>query len=91
MFSYLCENSADDKLEHFLKRFFPEKGFDISCKLSTKEEMICMKSQNLFSGKNKLPSHESVLIPVMALAVRDVKFKAGLSVLGTVPSVPFKK
>ena len=32
--------------------FFPEKGFDISCKVSSKET-ICMKCQILFSGKNK--------------------------------------
>ena len=32
--------------------FSPENRFDISCKLSPKET-ICMKCQNLFSGKNK--------------------------------------
>ena len=31
---------------------FPEKGFDISCKLSPLET-ICMKCQNLFSGKKE--------------------------------------
>ena len=32
--------------------FFPDTGFDISCKLSPKET-ICMKCQNLFSGKQR--------------------------------------
>ena len=44
-------NSADDTLmifSHFSKR----KGFDISCKLSP-VETVCMKFQNLFSGKYK--------------------------------------
>ena len=32
--------------------FFPENGFDISCKLSALET-VYMNSQNLFSSKNK--------------------------------------
>ena len=37
----------------FFFLFFPRKQvFDISCKLSPLET-ICMKCQNLFSGKNK--------------------------------------
>ena len=52
-------------LYHFLGKFsrpqiddiiliFPRKqGFDISCKLSPMKT-ICMKCQNLFSGKNKI-------------------------------------
>ena len=47
----LLANSADDKLVIFFL-FFPENSFDISCKLSSLET-ICMKYQNLFSGKNK--------------------------------------
>ena len=43
-------NSADKLVIFFL--FFPENRFDISCKLSPLET-ICMKFQNLFSGKNK--------------------------------------
>ena len=43
-FAILCANSADDKL------MIRKIGFDISCKLSPKET-ICMKCQNLFSGK----------------------------------------
>ena len=44
-----CANSADDNLVIFFL-FFPETGFDISCKLSP-VETICMKHQLLFSGK----------------------------------------
>ena len=66
----LRANSADDKLTIILL-VFPEIGFDISCKLSSKET-ICMKYQSLFSGKNKkniskclllkfLPSMQSVV------------------------------
>ena len=47
----LNKYSADDKLVIFFL-FFPKTGFDISCKLSPMET-ICMKCQNLFSGKNK--------------------------------------
>ena len=48
MFTIVLANSADDKLEIF----FQKTGFVISCKLSP-EETVCMKCQNLFSGKNK--------------------------------------
>ena len=67
-FTTLWANSADDKLliiflffqeniRHFMQTvyiwYFPQKtGFDLSCKLSSLEK-ICMKSQVLFSGKNK--------------------------------------
>ena len=40
--------SADDILKYFSQK----TGFDISCKLSPME-VICMKCQILFSGKNK--------------------------------------
>ena len=43
--------SADDILEYL--SYFPHKiGFDITCKLSSKET-ICMKFQVPFSGNNK--------------------------------------
>ena len=43
-------NSADDKLIFFL--FSQKTGFQISCRLSPVEiETICLKCQNLFSGK----------------------------------------
>ena len=44
--------SADGILKYF-SYFFKQQnktGFDISCKLET----VCMKCQNLFSGKNKI-------------------------------------
>ena len=49
---HVWANSVDDKLMLFYL-FFPLKtGFGISCKLSPLET-ICMKCQNLFSGKNE--------------------------------------
>ena len=52
--SMLGKNSADDILKFFFffSNFSQKTDFDISCKLSP-EETICMKCQNLFSGKNK--------------------------------------
>ena len=47
----LWANSADDKLMG-KKNHFSWTGFDISCKLSPLET-ICLKCQNLFSGKKK--------------------------------------
>ena len=46
--------SADDILKKKKKKsyFFQKTGFDILGKFSPLET-ICMKSQNLFSGKNK--------------------------------------
>ena len=46
----LMADSADDKLK--FSYFFLKTGFDIPCKLSPLET-LCMKCQNLFSGKNK--------------------------------------
>ena len=44
---------ADDKLVMFFLLFFFQKtGFDISCKFSPLKT-VCMKCQNVFSGKNK--------------------------------------
>ena len=43
--------SADNILKYF-SHFSQEARFDILCKLSPMET-ICMKSQILFSGKNK--------------------------------------
>ena len=48
-FTTLCAYSADDKLVIFFL-FSRKTGFDISCNLSPLEK-ICMKCQNLFSGK----------------------------------------
>ena len=48
IFSTLWANSADSKLMTFFL-FFPEAGFDISCKLSPLET-ICKKCQILFSA-----------------------------------------
>ena len=44
--------SANNILKYFFSYFSWKTGFDVSCKLSPKET-ICMKCQNLFSGKNK--------------------------------------
>ena len=50
-FTTLLAISGDDKLVIF--SYFSQKtGFDISCESSPKET-ICMKCQNLFSGKKK--------------------------------------
>ena len=51
-FTTLLANSADDKLVIFFLLIYQKTDFDISCKLSPLET-ICMKYQNLFSGKNK--------------------------------------
>ena len=46
-FTNLRTNSADNKLITFFFSYFSQKiGFDISCKLSPKEETIYMKCQN---------------------------------------------
>ena len=50
-FTTLLTNSAADRLIIF-SCFSPRTGFDVSCKLSLME-IICMKCQILFSGKNK--------------------------------------
>ena len=44
--------SAEDVLKHFFL-FSQETGFDISCKLKSPVETICMKYQILLSGKYK--------------------------------------
>ena len=44
--------------------FFPEKGCDISCKLSPLEA-VCMKCQTPFSGKNKTNISEWRLLEIL--------------------------
>ena len=65
----LGKNFSRQRFETFFFLFFPEIGFDISCKLSPKET-ICMKCQILFSETNKedimnLSSAESELLSVV--------------------------
>ena len=51
----IAEHAALKFLQTFWNIFFlllPEIGFNISCELSPLET-VCMKCQNLFSGKNK--------------------------------------
>ena len=58
-------NSADI-LKYF--SYFPQKiGFGISCKLSPRET-ICLKCQNLFSGKSK----KNIILCVCRIAHRMV-------------------
>ena len=56
--SMQAKNFNKQHLEIFFL-FFPEKIFDISCKLFPMER-ICMKCQILFSGKNKKNSISSL-------------------------------
>ena len=44
------KDSADNILKYFSSSY--KTGFVILCKLSS-QEIICMKCQSLFSGKNK--------------------------------------
>ena len=67
--------SADDMLK-FFSYFFQKTGFDISCKLSPMET-ICMKSQFLFSVKNK----ENINLLSAELAQRVEKLKTAVHVL----------
>ena len=61
--------------------FFQKTEFDISCKLSLLKT-ICMKCQNLFSGKNKKDSI-NLLSPELARRVVKVKMiKRVRSVMG---------
>ena len=57
----LWADSADDKLIIFFLFFSQKIGFDISYKLSP-WEIICMKCQILFSGKNKKNISEFCLL-----------------------------
>ena len=48
------------QIDNMLSYFSQKIGFDISCKLSTMET-ICIKCQNLFSGKNKKKIFQNVI------------------------------
>ena len=63
--------AAEDILNWYFSYFSQETGFGISCKLSPLET-ICMKCQNLFSGKNK-QNIINLLSAVFALRVVRVK------------------
>ena len=74
-FTTLWANSGDNKLMTFFL-VFQKTGFEISCKLSPLET-ICMKCQNLFSGKNK--NNISVSHPLKILLDRVLSIKVGFA------------
>ena len=62
----LSKFSADIMISHKI-------GFNLSCKLSPGEETVCMKGQNLFSGKNK-KNYQFVVCWIVTVKVKPAKF-----------------
>ena len=69
------KNFSREQFEIFSKKI----GFDSSCKLSPLET-ICMKCQNLFSGKNK---KNIINLSSAELAERMAKFKCEYTIDGS--------
>ena len=69
--SILDKKNSADKIFKIFFLFFPETGFDISCKLSP-QETICMKCQSLFSGKKNKKNIINLLSAVYVQRVAKI-------------------